>query len=240
MAIKGLLDPAGNTLIDPEGNELVWGRSSPGGVCLGQHSVCLMRVANLAPDCSPAVGAGQSAVMAGIITATARPVFNEEQEYEAVDPSGLTAWRFLSKKQIVGYEITGELTYFDHQGMGLLLGGVQIIGAPGTPFEGSVIGWGSPWETDTVVTPPKFEFDAATLKFSAKVVANPNLGPGPWGDWPGTGSVPNSAYTQVSYSQDEYNALVASAGCGLAQAPTQLTGNNDLLLTGNDSELLTA
>ena len=49
---------------------------------------------------------------------------------------------------------------------------------------------------------------------------NPNVGDGPWGDFPGAGGVPNSPYIQVSYSQAEYDAIADLAACGFQTLPT--------------------
>lgn len=254
----------------------------PGDVCVGQHSVCLIRIANLGRNCAPSTDPNAGIVTAGIVSATATPVFRDEQEYEARTPCGKVAWRFLSKKKIIGYDISGELTYFDHEAMMLLFGGTQVVGAPGTPFDGKVIGWGSSWETDLTTTPAKylefivraapagvgeciegggpfavghifgrtvfkpgdrtFEGGAATLKFTAKAVANANLGLGPWQDWPGAGTVPDSAHTEASYSLEEYDAIMSIAACGYVdfadQGQAQTDEGIDLFTDDNQPLLL--
>jgi hypothetical protein len=65
-----------------------------------------------------------------------------------------------------------------------------------------------------------FAAEAATLAFTATNEANPNLGSGPWQDYPGVGAMPNSPYFQVSYSQAEYDAISTLAACGFQTLPT--------------------
>ena len=68
-----------------------------------------------------------------------------------------------------------------------------------------------------------FEEDVASVQFTAKSFANPNLFDGPWNDYPGVslGSpyVPNAPKSTVGYSLTEYNAIAALAGCGFLALP---------------------
>jgi hypothetical protein len=232
----------------------------PGAVCVGQHSVCLIRAAVLAADCTPVGGADSGIVTSGIITATATPELLEGQTIEQVDGCGDIAWSYETPSRIRKYNLTGELTYFDHEAMSILFGGAVIVGAGGSDFSGDSIGWAAPNYTDAAPDQVYVEFitkvagagigecgdvldpipaavghifgkarfvpgdrtfaaEAATLAFTATNVANPNLGTGPWGDFPGTGGIPNSPYVQVSYSQAEYDAILATAACGFATLP---------------------
>jgi len=90
--------------------------------------------------------------------------------------------------------------------------GVGDCGDPVEPFPPYV---GHIFPKATLVPGDRtFEFDAATLTFDGFSVSNPNIGIGPWGDWPGVGNIPNTGYVQVSYSQAEYNDMLALAACG--------------------------
>jgi hypothetical protein len=233
----------------------------PGDICVGQHSVCLVRAALLGPDCTPVGGADSGIVTTGIITATATPEFIDGASFEPQNGCGDIAWAYETKRKIRRYNVSGELTYFDHEAMYVLFGGELIVGAAGTAFAGDNIGWSAPWYTDEASPDvylefivrtaaqgvgdcgnpgdpfpyavghmfPKvglvpgertFEFDAATLSFEGSSVNNPNIGDGPWGDFPGVGGIPNSGYHQVSYGLDEYEAIVDLAACGLQDTPT--------------------
>ena len=227
----------------------------PGDICVGQHSVCLLRAAQLGPDCVPTRGADSGIITPGIITATATPEYIDGASFEPLTGCGDIAWTFETRDRIRRYTLSGELTYFDHEAMSLLFGGQLIVGASGTAFANDNIGWASPWYTDDdpddvyleFITKtagagvgqcapaedpfpayvghifPKatlnpgdrtFEFDAATLTFDGFSVANPNIGTGPWGDFPGTGGIPSTGYVQVSYSADEYAEMLELASCG--------------------------
>ena len=65
-----------------------------------------------------------------------------------------------------------------------------------------------------------FENDVARVAFTGKATNNPSLYDGPWNDYPGTGYVPNSAYSQVGYSAAEYAAILATVTCGYQTLPT--------------------
>jgi hypothetical protein len=234
----------------------------PGDICVGEHSVCLVRAALLDTDCTPLGGADSGIVTTGIITATATPETNDGASFEPLTGCGDIAWVFNKKPQIRRYGLSGELTYFDHEAMSILFGGDLVVGDVGTDFAGDNIGWASPFYTDATEAPdvylefitltagqgvgdcgnpgdpfpaavghifPKaslnpgertMEFDAATLSFDGFSVNNPNIGDGPWDDFPGVGGIPNSGYIRVSYSQDEYDAILALAACGFQVLPT--------------------
>lgn len=65
-----------------------------------------------------------------------------------------------------------------------------------------------------------FENDIANVSFTGKAFQNPHLFNGPWNDWPGAGYIPTAPYVTIGYSSDEYDAILASAGCGFQALPT--------------------
>ena len=234
----------------------------PGDYCVGQHSVCIVRAALLDTDCTPLGGADSAIVSAGIVTATAAPEFVDGASFEPTNGCGDIAWTYETADKVRRYNVSGELTYFDHEAFSLLFGGSLIVGDTGTAFVGDNIGWASPWYTDDAPPPaiylefivkvagagigdctgassdlpaavgkifPKvklvpgdqtMEFDAATMPFDGFSVNNPNIGAGPWNDFPGTGGIPNTGYLEVSYGLDEYEAIADLAGCGFQTLPT--------------------
>lgn len=234
----------------------------PGDICVGEHSVCLVRAAVLDTDCTTVGGADSGIVTTGIITATATPEFIDGASFEPLNGCGKIAWAYETRSQIRRYTLSGELTYFDHEAMAILFGGDLIVGDAGTGFPGDNIGWASPFYTDDAEPAPVYlefitltvgqdvgdcgnpgspfpaavghifpkttlnpgertmEFDAATLAFDGSSVNNPNIGNGPWNDWPGVGNIPNTGYIRVSYSQDEYDAIADLAACGFQSTPT--------------------
>ena len=64
-----------------------------------------------------------------------------------------------------------------------------------------------------------FENDVANVAFTGKAFQNPALFNGPWNDWPGNGYIPTSPYVTVGYTQVEYDAILAQAGCGYVTLP---------------------
>jgi hypothetical protein len=52
------------------------------------------------------------------------------------------------------------------------------------------------------------------LQMTGRSISNAALSLGPWGDWPGTGTIPRSAYIQAGYTQDDYDAIADLAACG--------------------------
>jgi hypothetical protein len=64
-----------------------------------------------------------------------------------------------------------------------------------------------------------FENDVKRLTFTGKGTNNPALYNGPWNDYPGVGYTPNSPYVEVGYSQAEYDAILATIGCGFRDIP---------------------
>lgn len=233
----------------------------PGDICVGQHSVCLLRAALLGPDCTPRGGVDSGIVTTGIVTATASPEFIDGASFEPLNGCGGIAWAYSTRSRIRRFTLSGELTYFDHEAMSILLGGDLVVGDTGTPFAGDNIGWAAPLYTDPdpdalylefivrtgaegvgdCADPgdpfpyavgkifPKttlnigdqtMEFDAATLAFDGTSENNPNLADGPWADFPGVGGIPNSPYIEVSYSFEEYEAILETAACGFQTLPT--------------------
>lgn len=234
----------------------------PGDVCVGQHSVCLIRVAQLLANCKPKGGTDSGFVTAGIVTATASPVLTDGTTYEPLNGCGDIAWTYEVPQKIKAYTVSGELTFFDHELMSMLFGGSLIVGhSTLSKFPTDNIGWAAPNYTAAAPNPVYLEFitktamagtgecsptagimpyavghifgkgryvpgdrtfaaEAATMSFTGTSVANPQLGDGPWNDFPGVGGAPVSPYMQVTYAQTEFDAMAATAAtCGFKTLP---------------------
>lgn len=232
----------------------------PGDICVGQHSVCLIRAALLNPDCTPVGGADSGFITTGIITATATPEVQEAVTLEQTNGCGDIEWTYERPARMRAVTLSGELAFFDHEMMQILFGGELVIGGPTSDFAGKVIGWASPNYTDDPppalylefmtltagqgvgecsdaadgfpaaaghifgkarLTPGEWSFtsEAASVQFTGRAVANPNLGAGPWQDWNGVGAIPNKPHIQTSYSADEFAAIKDLAACGYATLP---------------------
>ena len=130
----------------------------PGAICVGQHSVCIIRVAKLNADCTVAGGDDSGFITTGIITATATPELQEGQSYEPINGCGDIAWTYETPDKIRKYTLSGELAFFDHEMMEILFGGSLIVGGGGTAFDGDNIGWAAPNYTDAAPDPVYVEF----------------------------------------------------------------------------------
>jgi hypothetical protein len=133
-----------------------------GDICVGQHSVCIVRAAVLKPNCRPLGGVDSGFVSAGIITATASPQLREGQTFEPETGCGRIAWTYEQPDQIRSFDVSGELTFFDHEMMEILFGGELIVGGSQSDFSGEVIGWAAPNYTDDPPPPIYLEFITLT------------------------------------------------------------------------------
>lgn len=64
-----------------------------------------------------------------------------------------------------------------------------------------------------------FENDAARVSFTGYATNNNFLANGPWNDYPGVAYIPNAPVVDVKYSLAQYNAILATVGCGFAVLP---------------------
>lgn len=111
---------------------------------IGLTGVCLFRVARLNADCSPLGGNGSGFVTAGIIDFTATPDIEEGTVIAPTTGCGVTAYRKVRPDRFNGYNISGNLVFFDDEGSFQMFGGSVIYGAAGGDFAGEVIGWAAP------------------------------------------------------------------------------------------------
>lgn len=135
----------------------------PGDICVGQHSVCIVRAAKLKPNCRPLGGVDSGFITAGIISATASPVLQEAQTLESVNGCGRISFTVERPAQIRAYDLSGELTFFDHEMMAILFGGEVIVGSAGSDFTGDNIGWAAPNYTEDPPAPVYVEFIVKTV-----------------------------------------------------------------------------
>jgi len=116
----------------------------PAPINLGSIGACLMRAARLNADCSPSQGTNGGIVTVGLVTGTATPDVQEGARYEPTNACGATMYSVARRDKILRWNLSGEIIFFDPEMMELLFGGTLILGAPGGPFAGDVIGWASP------------------------------------------------------------------------------------------------
>ncbi len=111
---------------------------------IGITGVCILRAALLDSDCSPTQGNGSGFITAGIVDLTATPDVEEGTVIAPVTGCGTTAYRKTRPDRLNGYNVSGNLIFFDDEGSHILFGGTKILGASGGDFAGEVIGWAAP------------------------------------------------------------------------------------------------
>ncbi len=115
-----------------------------GGACLGQFRACLLRIAKLNSDCTPAGGADNKVITSALVTMTMTPNVTEGKVYESRSGCGARNFRVRGQDTVDQLDLTGQLSFFDYEMMKMLFGGELILGDVGTPYAGKVIGWSAP------------------------------------------------------------------------------------------------
>ena len=134
---------------------------------------------------------------------------------------GRAATPFATK--VVGHAMPDPATALSGNGMYLEV--IQLTALQGVgdcnPSASSPYAYGTIFpRVKFVPGDSSFTEDAATLTFTGKATANPNMFDGPWNDWPGTGYMPNSPKIDVLYSKTQYDAMAVLARAGWQNAPT--------------------
>lgn len=111
---------------------------------IGETGVCLFRVARLASDCSPLGGNGSGYITAGIIDFTGTPDIEEGTTIAPTTGCGTTAYRKVRQDRLNGYNLSGNLIFFDDEGLYQMFDGTPIYGDAGGSFAGQIIGWAAP------------------------------------------------------------------------------------------------
>jgi len=116
----------------------------PGGVCLGEHSICIIRGALLNPDCSVVGGPDSGFVTAGIITATWTPVYSDERRIQPRNGCGTRMFSFVEPGCLESATLTAEIGFHDPEMKKILFGGTTQVASAGVPWAGSVGGYAAP------------------------------------------------------------------------------------------------
>jgi hypothetical protein len=221
-------------------------------VCIGQHSVCMVRAASLTAAGVPIVGGSSGVITAGIVSGSADMETYSADFGTELTVTGVLAYEVNPTIRYSGAGLEVELAIFDYDALPILAGGTTILGLSG-PLSGEAIGYALPHHaaaqpaplylefitraaagaggcpdpgesiayvghifpfTRLAVRSRRFENEAATLQMTGRSISNAALSLGPWGDWPGTGTIPRSAYIQAGYTQDDYDAIADLAACG--------------------------
>lgn len=116
----------------------------PDDVNLGEIGVCLIRMAILDTDCSPLGGNNSGYITAGIADMTASPDVQEGTRFEPTNGCGITLYRVIRRNRVRGFNMQGNLWFFDDEGLRVMFGGTNIVAKAGHPFAGKTIGWALP------------------------------------------------------------------------------------------------
>lgn len=108
------------------------------------NGVCLFRVAQLDSDCSVLGGNCTGYVTAGIIDFTATPDVEEGTVVQPKNGCGTTLYRLVRQDRVLGYNLSGNLGFFDDEGLRIMFGGTAVIGGSLSDFPNDTIGWASP------------------------------------------------------------------------------------------------
>jgi hypothetical protein len=112
-----------------------------GGVCIGQHSVCILRAAKLDDDCSPLGGADSGIISNGIVTMTASPDVQEGSVFEPLTGCGNVGFVVEKQDRTKRVNLTGDLLFHDPELYEVLFGGKVIVGSGTSDFASDNIGW---------------------------------------------------------------------------------------------------
>lgn len=118
------------------------------GVCIGEHSVCIIRIAKLDTDCSPLGGADSGVVTDAIVTMTADVDLEEGTTFEPKLGCGTIGFTVEEPDVIKRYNLSGELLYHSPEVEHVLFGGRVIVGTAASDFNTDNIGWAAPRITD--------------------------------------------------------------------------------------------
>lgn len=110
--------------------------------------VCLFRIARLDTDCSVIGGNGSGYVTAGIADFTASPNIQEGTEIAPTNGCGTVMYRIVRQDRLLGFNLSGNLTFFDMEALFQLFGGKAVLGKVGGSFAGDTIGWAAPLYSD--------------------------------------------------------------------------------------------
>lgn len=116
----------------------------PGDICLGEHSICIVRGALLDADCTVTGGADSGFVSAAIITATYTPVYSDERRIQPRNGCGTRLFSFVQPGCLESATLTGEIGFHDPEMKTILFGGTTQVAKAGVPWAGLVGGYASP------------------------------------------------------------------------------------------------
>ena len=116
----------------------------PGGRCLFEKNVCVIRVARLNSDCSLTIGVNNAAVSTGIVTMTRSAEIEEGQEFNFKNGCGTLIAYAADQDNIKRFNLSGELLTMDHELLEIMFGGSVLVGAAATSFAGQNMGYARP------------------------------------------------------------------------------------------------
>ncbi len=116
----------------------------PGGICLGEHSVCLIRGAILDSDCSVKGGVDSGFVSAGIITATWTPVYSDERSIKPRNGCGELLFSYVEPGCLESATLAAEIGFHDPEMKKILFGGTLLTAKAGSPYATKVGGYAAP------------------------------------------------------------------------------------------------
>lgn len=109
-------------------------------IAVGQRQACALRVTRLNDDCTPATGAGNGVVTAGLVTLNADPEVEEGAKYQPKSACDKILWTAEEPDKIVRYTGDFEIGLWDFELIELMTDCALGVGAIGTPWAGDNAG----------------------------------------------------------------------------------------------------
>ena len=118
-------------------------------ICTGQRMACALRVTRLNADCTPALGAGNGVVTAGLISLNLDPEVEEGATFQPKNACGDILWTAEEDDKIARWTGDFEIGLWDFELIELLSDAALGVGATGTPWDGENAGFFAPGPTTT-------------------------------------------------------------------------------------------
>lgn len=116
-------------------------------ICIGQRQACVLRATRLDEDCTPAEGADNAVVTAGLANLNLEPQVEEGAVFNPPNACGDYLWTAEDPDRILRYTGDFEFTVWDFELIELLTDAALVIGSDTSPWADVAIGVAYPGPT---------------------------------------------------------------------------------------------
>ena len=113
-------------------------------LCVGQRQACAVRATRLEDDCTPALGAGNGACTAALVTLNVDPEIEEGAKHQPKSACDKILWTAEEPDKVVRWTGSFEFGLWDFELIELLTDFALGVGAVGTPWDGDNAGLFAP------------------------------------------------------------------------------------------------